>query len=151
LLGVLSLQALPRRLVFDFRDVFSEGFAFDHIRGDATIARGVASTRNLRMQGVSALVLMEGSADTVNETQNLTVLVVPEIYSGTASLMAAIVNPLAGVGSMLAQLLLGTPLKEAGTRQFQVTGSWADPQVERVARRNIAGDNNAPPTQGIPP
>ena len=29
LLGVLSLQALPRRITLDFRDVFSEGFAFD--------------------------------------------------------------------------------------------------------------------------
>ena len=34
LLGVLSLQSLPRRLALDFRDVFSEGFAFDFVRGD---------------------------------------------------------------------------------------------------------------------
>ena len=32
LLGVLSLQALPRRITLDFRDVFSEGFAFDDDR-----------------------------------------------------------------------------------------------------------------------
>ena len=32
LLGVLSLQSLPRRLTLDFRDVFSEGFAFDFVR-----------------------------------------------------------------------------------------------------------------------
>lgn len=29
LLSVLSLQSLPRRLNLDFRDVFSDGFAFD--------------------------------------------------------------------------------------------------------------------------
>jgi uncharacterized protein YhdP len=40
LLGVLSLQALPRRLTLDFRDVFSEGFAFDFVRGDVTIEQG---------------------------------------------------------------------------------------------------------------
>src|SRR5256885_578045 len=34
LLSVLSLQALPRRLTLDFRDVFSNGFAFDFMRGD---------------------------------------------------------------------------------------------------------------------
>ena len=34
LLSVLSLQALPRRLVLDFRDVFQQGFAFDDISGD---------------------------------------------------------------------------------------------------------------------
>ena len=52
LLGVLSLQALPRRLLLDFRDVFSAGFTFDTIRGDVLIQQGIASTRNLQMKGV---------------------------------------------------------------------------------------------------
>ena len=41
LLGVLSLQSLPRRLTLDFRDVFSEGFAFDGIVASAGITRGI--------------------------------------------------------------------------------------------------------------
>jgi uncharacterized protein YhdP len=57
---VLSLQALPRRLTLDFRDVFSEGFAFDFVRGDVTIEQGIAATNNLQMKGVNAAVLMEG-------------------------------------------------------------------------------------------
>ncbi|MDO9202431.1 MAG: AsmA-like C-terminal region-containing protein, partial [Hydrogenophaga sp.] len=61
LLGVLSLQALPRRLVLDFRDVFSEGFAFDFVRGDARIDQGVVFTNNLQMKGINAAVLMEGT------------------------------------------------------------------------------------------
>jgi hypothetical protein len=63
LLSVLSLQSLPRRLSLDFRDVFSEGFAFDFVRGDMLIDQGVASTNNLQMKGVNAAVLMEGRAD----------------------------------------------------------------------------------------
>ena len=59
LLGVLSLQALPRRLALDFRDVFSDGFSFDFIRGDVTIQDGIAATNNLQMKGVNAGVLME--------------------------------------------------------------------------------------------
>src|SRR5205814_4974630 len=79
LLGVLSLQSLPRRLVLDFRDVFSEGFAFDFIRGDVAVEQGIASTNNLQMKGVNAAVLMEGKADLAHETQDLKVVVVPEI------------------------------------------------------------------------
>jgi uncharacterized protein YhdP len=41
LLGVLSLQSLPRRLSFDFRDIFNEGYAFDDISSHLRIARGV--------------------------------------------------------------------------------------------------------------
>ena len=100
-----------------------------------TIERGVASTNNLRMRGVQAVVLMEGSADIQRETQALRVIVVPEINAGTASLAYAVINPAIGLGSFLAQLFLRKPLTQAGTREFRISGSWSDPQVERVQRR----------------
>lgn len=134
LLGVLSLQALPRRLLLDFRDVFQEGFPFDTLTGDVAVAGGVASTNNLRMRGIQAAVLMEGSADINHETQDLRVLVVPEINAGTASLAYATINPALGLGTFLAQLFLRRPLMAANTREFSITGSWADPKVERLQR-----------------
>jgi uncharacterized protein (TIGR02099 family) len=132
LLGVLSLQALPRRLSLDFRDLFQEGFAFDSITGDVGIAQGVARTNNLRMRGLQALVLMEGSADVARETQDLRVIVVPEINAGSAALAYAVINPVIGLSAFLAQALLKKPLEQANTREFHVSGSWADPKVERV-------------------
>ena len=135
LLGVLSLQQLPRRLSLDFRDLFQEGFAFDNITGDVTIAQGVAKTNNLRMRGVQAAVLMEGNADIEHETQDLRVVVVPEINAGTAALAYAVINPAIGLGAFLAQAILKKPLTAAGTREFQVSGPWADPKVERVERK----------------
>lgn len=144
LLGVLSLQALPRRLTLDFRDVFSSGFAFDFIRGDVAVQRGVAATRNLQMKGVNAAVLMEGRADIDRETQDLRVLVVPEIDAGTAALAAAVINPAIGIGAFVAQLVLKRPLIKAATREFHVGGSWDDPQVTRVNERR-SGDASAAP------
>lgn len=134
LLGVLSLQALPRRLTLDFRDVFSEGFAFDFLRGDVKIDQGMAFTNNLQMKGVNAAVLMEGSADLARETQDIKVVVVPEINAGTASLLASVINPAVGLGSFLAQLFLRRPLIESATQEFHVNGSWADPQINKVLR-----------------
>jgi uncharacterized protein (TIGR02099 family) len=147
LLSVLSLQSLPRRLALDFRDVFQEGFAFDNVTGDITIRDGVARTNNFRMRGVQAAVLMEGGADLGRETQDLRVLVVPEINAGTASLAYAAINPAIGLGTFLAQLLLRKPLMAAGTREFHVSGGWGDPKVERVERRPGAPlpDVGAPP------
>ena len=152
LLSVLSLQALPRRLLLDFRDVFEEGFAFDNVTGDVTIDDGVASTNNLRMRGVQAAVLMGGSADIGHETQQLRVLVVPEINAGTASLAYAAINPAIGLGTFLAQLFLRRPLIAASTREFTVQGSWADPKVERVERKpgEPAPDINAPAAASAP-
>ena len=135
LLGVLSLQSLPRRLTLDFRDVFTDGFAFDFVRGDVNIAQGIAATNNLQMKGVNAAVLMEGSANIARETQDIKVLVVPEINAGTASLIAAVINPAIGLGTFLAQYFLRKPLIDAATQEFQIDGSWADPKVTKLERK----------------
>ena len=139
LLGVLSLQALPRRLALDFRDVFSEGFSFDFVRGDVNITQGLAFTNNLQMKGVNAAVLMEGSADIARETQDLKVVVVPEINAGTASLIATVINPAIGLGTFLAQYFLRQPLTQAATQEFHIDGTWANPRITRIERKPVAG------------
>jgi uncharacterized protein YhdP len=132
LLGVLSLQSLPRRLTLDFRDVFSEGFSFDFVRGDVTINQGLAFTNNLQMKGVNAAVLMEGTADIAKETQDLRVVVVPEINAGTASLIATVINPAIGLGTFLAQYILKRPLTQVTTQEFHIDGTWANPKITKV-------------------
>lgn len=138
LLGVLSLQALPRRLSLDFRDVFSQGFAFDFVRGDIGIDQGIAATNNLQMKGVNAAVLMDGKADIAHETQDLKVVVVPEINAGTASLVATAINPAVGLASFLAQVFLRQPLIRATTQEFHIDGTWTDPHVTKLAGRTAA-------------
>jgi uncharacterized protein YhdP len=135
LLGVLSLQSIPRRFMLDFRDLFSEGFAFDNVTGDVLIDRGVATTRDLRMRSATATVLMTGRADLRAETQDLDVIIVPEINAGAASLAYAAINPVIGIGTFLAQLFLRSPLTEAGTREVHVTGTWAAPKVDEVEHK----------------
>lgn len=136
LLGVLSLQSLPRRLALDFRDVFSEGFAFDGVTAAATITQGVAKTDNFKMRGVAATVLLDGTADIAKESQNLHVVVIPEINVGAASVVYGLaVNPVIGVGTFLAQLFLREPLMKAFTFEYQVTGPWKDPVVTKLTRK----------------
>lgn len=151
LLGILSLQSLPRRLLLDFRDLTQSGFPFDRVEGDFGIERGVASTRNLQVRGVQALILTEGQADLVNETQDLQVWVVPEINAGAASLAYAVINPAVGLGTLLGQIFLRRPLAEAATRQFHVTGAWDAPVVAQIERRPRAqptpGGEPNPPAQ----
>jgi uncharacterized protein (TIGR02099 family) len=147
LMGVLSLQSLPRRLTLDFRDVFTEGFSFDFVRGDIQIDQGIAKTNNLQMKGVNAAVLMDGQADLARETQELRVVVVPEINAGTASLIATWINPAVGLGTFLAQVFLRGPVIAAATQEFRITGSWSDPQMSKVAAPAPAASN---PTSNSP-
>jgi uncharacterized protein (TIGR02099 family) len=133
LLGVLSLQMLPRMLKLDFHDVFSEGLAFDGITANAMITHGVVRTDNLKMHGVAATVLMDGTADIAHESTNLHVVVIPEFNLGTSSLVYGLaVNPVIGLGSFLAQLFLRAPVMKALTYHMQVTGPWKSPHIVKL-------------------
>jgi uncharacterized protein (TIGR02099 family) len=135
LLSVLSMQSIVKRLSFDFRDVFSEGFIFDLFRGDVTIDRGQATTNNLQISGVNAVILMDGKSDIAAGTQDIRVVYAPEVNAGIASLLvASAINPAIGLGTFLAQLFLRQPLIEAVTKEFKVQGTWADPIVNEVKR-----------------
>jgi uncharacterized protein YhdP len=150
LLGVLSLQALPRRLLLDFRDVFYEGFAFDSVRGDVTITQGIANTRNMQIKGVNALVQLDGSADIAHETQKLRVVILPALDAGTTSLVAGIaLNPVVGLTAFLAQLFLQNPLAKASTQEFLIDGNWAEPRVTKVT--STSGDSKTPATPNSTP
>jgi uncharacterized protein YhdP len=135
LVGILNLQTLPRRIKLDFSDVFSEGFTYERIRGDLEFLEGEVTTRNLRIVGVQASVLLEGSASIRNETQDIRVLVLPEVNAGLASLgYAALVNPAVGLGAFLAQYVLRDPVRRLLAYEYQLTGRWEDPVVTPIAR-----------------
>jgi len=158
LLGVLSLQALPRRVTLDFRDVFSEGFTFDEITGNVRIANGVMSTTNLKLIGPAAKVDIAGDADLSKETQRLSVHVQPALSTGVSAGAALLflANPLVGAavgaGSLLAQAMLKDPIEQIFSYEYTVTGSWSDPIVTRSAAAKASVPPGTPPspTPGIP-
>lgn len=136
LLGVLSLQSLPRRITLDFRDVFSEGFAFDRISGSIDVKAGVLRTGDLEIRGPAARVRLSGSADVARETQDLLVKVQPTLSESVAvGAAAGLLNPVAGVVTYLAQKALADPIEKLFAFEYKVTGQWHDPKVEKLAAR----------------
>jgi uncharacterized protein YhdP len=131
LLGVLSLQSLPRRLTLDFRDVFSEGFAFDGIHGEATLTRGVMETRNLQIVGPAAKIMMTGTVDLPAETQNLRVKVQPALGESIAT-GVLLAHPAAGAAAWVFNKIFGNPFDIAFSYEYAVTGAWADPKVVKL-------------------
>jgi uncharacterized protein (TIGR02099 family) len=131
LLGLISLQNLPRRISLDFKDVFSEGLAFDAIDGRMTVHNGIMRTDRLRIDSPSARVSMKGEVDLARETQRLEVTVQPEI-GDTAALGVAMVNPAVGVAAWLANKALRNPLGSVFSFRYRITGAWDDPKVEKL-------------------
>lgn len=126
LFGLLTLQSLPRRLTLDFRDLFSEGFAFDVISATAKVDNGVMQSNDFFMTGPAAETKIKGQIDLNEETQNLKVKVVPHI-SDTLSLAALAGGPIAGAAAFIAQKLLKDPLNKIAQTEYTITGTWANP------------------------
>ena len=138
LISLMSLQMLPRRITLDFRDVFSKGFQFDRITGTLQVRQGVMTTKDFKMHGAAADVSMIGQTDLASETQDLTVRVVPGL-GDSASTVIGLLNPLAGVASAIAQRLLKNPLGQIFSYDYKITGTWADPTVEKLRPPAPAG------------
>ena len=143
LLGILSLQALPRHITLDFTDVFSEGFAFDSITGTAQVKQGVMTTSDLKIDGSSAKVTMAGQIDLDNETQNLRVRILPTVGNSVSLLGAFTGGPVLGIGTFIINKLLREPLDKMASFEYNVTGTWDNPNVDKVAAgKPAAKDNN---------
>ncbi|GMV56449.1 MAG: hypothetical protein AMXMBFR6_22540 [Betaproteobacteria bacterium] len=132
LLGVLSLQSLPRRITLDFRDIFSEGLAFDQIDGAFRIQRGVMRSDDLIISGPSAKIFMRGEVSLQRETQDLRVRVQPALGESVA-VGTMLANPAVGLAALLASKVLRDPIDKLFAYEYHVTGSWVDPKVEKLA------------------
>ncbi|MFP5403783.1 MAG: YhdP family protein [Gammaproteobacteria bacterium] len=134
LLGVLSLQSLPRRLSFDFRDIFNQGYAFDDAGATLRIARGVVYSDDFQMRGPAAKVNMSGLANLDQEAVQLRVKVIPKLSESVAVAGALLGGPVAGVGALAAQKLLRDPIEEIISREYLISGPWQAPDVKRLPK-----------------
>jgi uncharacterized protein YhdP len=134
LLSVLSLQDLPKHIALGFTDVFSEGFQFDNISGNATIKDGIITSQDFRIFGSSAKVTMKGDVNLNDETQNLQVRILPTLGDSVSLIGAFAISPAVGIGSLIVNKVLGNPLDKLASFEYNVTGSWRDPDVVRVSQ-----------------
>jgi uncharacterized protein (TIGR02099 family) len=127
LIGILSTP-----LTLDFRELRERGFAFNLLSCGVDISNGSLTTKDFHMSGPSAQVNMSGRVDVVGETQDLQARVEPSVGASTALVVAAVINPVWGLGALLLQKILNNPLGQALSFDYRVTGTWAEPKVERL-------------------
>lgn len=142
--GLLSIGALPRRLLLDFTDVFESGLPFDTLTGDFIITDGSAYTTNLRMKGPSMAALIVGRTGIAAKDYDQLVIVDPNV-SGSLPLAGALAaGPNVGAAILLLSQLLKAPLSDIAQVKYRITGSWEDPQITKV---EAPADRRASPAQ----
>lgn len=139
LLGLLSVQALPRRLALDFRDVFDSGFSFDEANGSFTMLNGSARTDDVTLKSSAASITFSGTTDLVERQYDQLITVRPGL-GNTLPVIGAIAGGPGGAAAGLAlQGLLHDELGEASQVQYTLTGAWDDPSIEPVLKNRADG------------
>jgi len=136
LFGIFDLRTLPRRIILDFHDVFSEGFGFNDIIGDIKVSRGIAVIEDLKIEGPAARVSMTGQINLEAETQDLHMTVTPSFGLAT---------PVVGVASIIVSKAFQKPTTSTATsNEYNITGSWADPLVTKTSGDTTSLEERSP-------
>ncbi len=143
--GLMSITALPRRLSFDFSDVFNKGFGFDSIAGTFKIDKGRTTTCDLRLEGPAADIGIVGVADLATRTYDQTAVVSANVGNSLPIVGAVVAGPQVAAALLIFSQIFKKPLQEVGQIYYGITGSWEEPDVESadsdafVASGELAG------------
>ncbi|MEJ2379666.1 MAG: YhdP family protein [Gammaproteobacteria bacterium] len=130
--GLLSLQALPRRLSLDFSDLFGKGFSFDRIEGNFAISDGDAFTNDLYMTGPAAKIDISGRIGLAARDYDETAVVTPQVTSSLPLVGGLAGGPGVGLGLWVAERMFGKKIDRMSRSYYTITGSWDKPKVERM-------------------
>ncbi len=150
LLGLFNISTLQRRLSLNFKDIFKKGLAFDTIEGDLRFEDSNVYTDNLRMEGPSAKIAIQGRTGLVAKDYDQIVKVNPEISAGLPVAGALLGGPILGAAVLVAEKLgeqLGQDIDKLVTLEYRVTGPWDDPDIHEVIpppQKSFAPETSSP-------
>jgi uncharacterized protein YhdP len=135
MLGLLSLNNLPRRLSLDFSDLFAKGFSFNEITGSFVIDDGNAYTNDLLVDGPAARIEISGRIGLADQDYDELVTVIPYVKTGIPLAGTLAGGPVVGAALLVAQTLLEGklgPINRIAQKQYSVTGPWDEPVIDKL-------------------
>lgn len=129
LFGLASIAEFPRRLSFNFGDVFGKGFGFDSITGDFRLKDGNAVTSNVKIQGPAAEIRIAGRTGLRVKDYDQDVVVLPHVGSSLPVVGAVIAGPIGVAAGLAVQGVLGKGLSHVATQRYHVGGTWDKPVI----------------------
>lgn len=136
LFGLVSVLELPRRLSFDFGDVFGKGLAFDAIAGDFRLGDGNANTDNLQIRSPAAEISIKGRTGVRAKDYDLQVQAIPHAGNSLPVVGAFVGGPIGIAAGFVAQGLLGHGINRAASAHYKISGSWDKPVITALEKKD---------------
>lgn len=142
LLGLLNIESVLRRVRLDFKDVLSQGLAFDTVQGSARLNRATLTIASLHLVGPALDMTVSGDANLRSEALKLNLKVVPSVSGGVA-VAGAMLNPVVGLSLLVLQQVLSNPVGKMLTYTYTIGGTWSKPEVRSSSGKLL--DSTAEP------
>jgi uncharacterized protein YhdP len=127
LMTLLNLNSLPRRLRFDFSDLFDAGYSFDLMQADLELRRGLARTDNFKLESAVAKMTATGDVGLVNHGVNMQLNITPNVTSSLPVVAAIAGGPVLGAATWIVNKAINPTLSHAVTHSYRISGTLDQP------------------------
>lgn len=134
ILGLFSIQTLPKRLLLDFSDLYRKGLEFDNISGSFDLSDGDAYTKNFTMEGSVVSASLAGRIGLVNQDYDQLIKVDVHVADFISFVGLLVSSP----WSVILPQLLKDEFKT--TLTYSLSGNWADPKLEPLVQDLLVPD-----------
>ncbi len=134
LVGLFALQAIPRRLSLDFKDLVEDGLDFDSVGGQVEVANGISNVSTIQLDGPVGVVEVTGETNLLTQNFDQTITVLPRVSSALPLLGAISGGASGGLTVLLAGGVLkaiGIDFDRIGLREYTLKGTFDDPKIEQ--------------------
>jgi len=136
-IGLVNLSEISKRLSLDFKDFFSKGYVFDKFRGDLLFKNGNLMSDNLKIEGSSADILIQGRTGLVAKDYDQIITVTPQISGGLPWVGLAVGGPIGAVGVIVGEKVaesIGVDFNKVTQVKYTMKGTWEEPKLEATAK-----------------
>jgi uncharacterized protein (TIGR02099 family) len=134
LIGLLSLNALPRRLLFGFSDVLANGMEFDKISGSYAIVGENIITNDTHMDSPSAKVLVVGTTGLRSQVYDQKMFITPKVRQTLPVIGGIVAGSGVGWGLLLLQKIFKTVIDRTVEIEYTIKGTWDDPKIVLIQK-----------------
>jgi uncharacterized protein YhdP len=132
LINLFSIDAIPHNLAFfSLKRPLHQGYHFDAIRGDFTLEKGNAFTKNTRIESPLALMQITGRIGLATSDVDIHFDITPYL-TASIPVVVAIWSPPAAAAAWMVDKIAGHTLSKLVTYHYTVKGPWDNPAWARL-------------------